>query len=58
MRGVWVVKRDAVATLPAGVEYVVAGTREYYDVIARARYFVNNVNFPNHLVKRDGHACT
>jgi CDP-glycerol glycerophosphotransferase len=54
MRGVWVVKRDAVDSLPPGVEYVVARTPEYYETIARARYFVNNVNFPNHLVKREG----
>jgi CDP-glycerol glycerophosphotransferase len=53
-RGVWVVKRDGVASLPEGVEYVIAETREYYDLLARARYFVNNVNFPNHLVKREG----
>ena len=55
MRGVWVVKPDAVDALPAGVEHVVGGTEEYYETIARARYFVNNVNFPNHVVKRDGH---
>jgi CDP-glycerol glycerophosphotransferase len=54
LRAVWVVSADAADTMPAGVEYVVAGTREYYDLIARAGYFVNNVNFPNHLVKRDG----
>jgi CDP-glycerol glycerophosphotransferase len=54
MRGVWVVKRDAVESIPPGVEHVVAGTREYYDVLARAAYFVNNVNFPNYLVKREG----
>jgi CDP-glycerol glycerophosphotransferase len=54
MRGVWVVKPDAVDALPPDVEHVVAGTEEYYDTIARARYFVNNVNFPNDLVKRDG----
>jgi CDP-glycerol glycerophosphotransferase len=54
LRGVWVVNADAADTMPAGVEYVVPGTREYFDLIARARYFVNNVNFPNHLVKRDG----
>ena len=54
VRGVWVVKPEAVATLPPGVEYVVANTREYYDVIGRASYFVNNVNFPDHLFKRDG----
>ena len=39
---------------PPGVESVVRGTPEYYDVIARAGVFVNNVNFPNHLVKREG----
>jgi CDP-glycerol glycerophosphotransferase len=53
-RGVWVVKRQAVDSLPTGVEYVVSGTREYYDTIARASYLVNNVNFPNHFVKREG----
>jgi CDP-glycerol glycerophosphotransferase len=53
-RGVWVVKPEGVATLPPGVEHVIAGTPEYFDAIARARWFVNNVNFPNHLVKREG----
>lgn len=53
VRGVWVVRQEAADTMPA-VDYVVAGTREYYDLIARARYFVNNVNFPDHLVKREG----
>jgi CDP-glycerol glycerophosphotransferase len=52
--GVWAVKPDGVERIPDGVEHVVAGTREYYDLIARARWFVNNVNFPNHLVKREG----
>jgi CDP-glycerol glycerophosphotransferase len=54
VRGVWAVKRDAVATVPPGVDHVVEGTREYYDVLARAGTFVNNVNFPNFLVKREG----
>jgi CDP-glycerol glycerophosphotransferase len=54
LRGVWVVKEEAAASVPEGVEYVVPGTREYFDVIARAGWFVNNVNFPNHLVKRPG----
>ncbi|MEA2427477.1 MAG: CDP-glycerol glycerophosphotransferase, partial [Thermoleophilaceae bacterium] len=53
-RGVWVVKPEGVATLPPGAEHVIAGTPEYFDAIARARWFVNNVNFPNHLVKREG----
>jgi CDP-glycerol glycerophosphotransferase (TagB/SpsB family)/glycosyltransferase involved in cell wall biosynthesis len=54
LHGVWVVKPDAVAGLPPGVDYVLPGTRRYYDVLARASYFVNNVNFPDHLVKREG----
>jgi CDP-glycerol glycerophosphotransferase (TagB/SpsB family) len=54
MRGVWVVYARSEGAIPDGVEYVVAGTPEYFDVIARARYFVNNVNFPDHLVKREG----
>ena len=54
MRGVWVVNAEGAAAMPDGVEHVVSGTPEYYETIARARYFVNNVNFPNHLVKREG----
>jgi CDP-glycerol glycerophosphotransferase len=54
VRGVWVVDSDHVADFPPGVEHVVAGTREYYRVLARAKYFVNNANFPNEFVKRRG----
>jgi CDP-glycerol glycerophosphotransferase len=53
-RGVWVVTPGREGGMPPGVEYVLGGSREYYDVIARARTFVNNVNYPNHLVKRPG----
>ena len=52
LRGVWVVKADVVKDLPDGVDHVVAGTRDYYRLMARATYFVNNVNFPNDVVKR------
>ncbi len=52
VHGVWVVRKGA--TVPPGVEHVVAGSPEYFDLIARAGYLVNNVNFPNHLVKREG----
>jgi CDP-glycerol glycerophosphotransferase len=54
VRGVWVVRRDRVGTLPPGVEYVVAGTRDYYRALARARWLVNNVNFPDFVRKRPG----
>ena len=54
VHGVWVVNTHGAQTVPEGVEYVMAGTHDYYDVIARAKWFVNNVNFPNNLVKREG----
>ena len=52
--GVWVVDPDKVDVLPDRVRHVVAGTRDYYRVMARAKYLVNNVNFPNDIVKRAG----
>ncbi|MEQ4301652.1 CDP-glycerol:glycerophosphate glycerophosphotransferase [Plantactinospora sp. B6F1] len=54
IRGVWVVRRDRVAGLPPGVPYVVAGSRAYFRALARARWLVNNVNFPDYVVKRPG----
>ncbi|MEU5939588.1 bifunctional glycosyltransferase family 2 protein/CDP-glycerol:glycerophosphate glycerophosphotransferase [Micromonospora sp. NPDC047548] len=54
VRGVWIVGRDRVDSLPPGTEYVVAGTREYYRALARARWLVNNVNFPDFVRKRPG----
>ncbi|MGH8867992.1 MAG: bifunctional glycosyltransferase/CDP-glycerol:glycerophosphate glycerophosphotransferase [Actinomycetes bacterium] len=54
VRGVWVVSPQYVGTVPEGVDYVLPGSRRYYQVLARATYFVNNTNFPNHLVKRPG----
>jgi CDP-glycerol glycerophosphotransferase len=54
VRGVWIVKREHAGSMPAGVDYVVPSTRAYYQLLARAKYFVNNANFPNELVKRPG----
>ncbi|MFC0004968.1 bifunctional glycosyltransferase/CDP-glycerol:glycerophosphate glycerophosphotransferase [Micromonospora siamensis] len=54
VRGVWIVRPDRVATLPPGVEYVVAGSLAYYRALARARWLVNNVNFPDFVHKRLG----
>jgi CDP-glycerol glycerophosphotransferase len=54
IHGVWVVNTDGAASVPDGVDYVMAGSREYFDLIARASWFVNNVNFPNNMVKREG----
>ncbi|WP_267900392.1 bifunctional glycosyltransferase/CDP-glycerol:glycerophosphate glycerophosphotransferase [Actinomadura spongiicola] len=52
VRPVWVVKPGARSSMPDGVEYVVAGSPDYYRTLARAKYFVNNVNFPDFYVKR------
>jgi CDP-glycerol glycerophosphotransferase len=55
VRGVWVVRgRGQAEDLPPGVEYVIAGTRSHLRLMARAKYFVNNVNFPDDVVKRRG----
>ena len=54
VRGVWIVEAQHAGSFPPEVEHVIAGTRDYYRLIARAKYFVNNVNFPNDFVKREG----
>jgi len=54
VHGVWVVRPDAVASLPDGVDHVVEGSRRYLRVMARAKYLVNNVNFPHGMSKRPG----
>ncbi|MEV3860474.1 bifunctional glycosyltransferase family 2 protein/CDP-glycerol:glycerophosphate glycerophosphotransferase [Streptomyces sp. NPDC050095] len=54
VRQVWVVSKAAQPLLPPGTDHVVPGTRQYWEVMARAKYFINNVNFPNAVVKRPG----
>ncbi|MFB9237124.1 CDP-glycerol glycerophosphotransferase family protein [Plantactinospora siamensis] len=54
VHGVWVVRRDKVDTMPPGVDYVVSGTPSYYRALARAHWLVNNVNWPDMVVKRPG----
>ncbi|MFI1760932.1 CDP-glycerol glycerophosphotransferase family protein [Streptomyces sp. NPDC020800] len=54
IRGVWVVAKDSTASIPPGVEYVVDGTPRCLRTMARAKYLVNNVNFPYELPKRRG----
>ncbi|WP_305787649.1 bifunctional glycosyltransferase/CDP-glycerol:glycerophosphate glycerophosphotransferase [Symbioplanes lichenis] len=54
IRNVWVVGKGRAKNVPPGVDYVVAGSPEYYRALARARYLVNNVNWPNWVVKREG----
>ncbi len=54
IRRVWAVRADAVDTVPEGVEYVRVGSQEYWAAVARAKYLVNNVNFADSVVKREG----
>ncbi|MFD0307627.1 CDP-glycerol glycerophosphotransferase family protein [Streptomyces sp. NPDC127119] len=54
IRSVWVVGKDHVAALPPGIEHVLPGSRAYRRVTARAGYLINNVNWANDLVKREG----
>lgn len=54
VRGVWIVKADRVAGLPADAEFVVEGSFAYFRALARARYLINNAHFADHLVKRAG----
>ncbi|MBM2618081.1 CDP-glycerol glycerophosphotransferase family protein [Actinoplanes sp. LDG1-06] len=54
IRHVWVVAPGRSGSLPPGTDHVVAGTLPYYRALARARYLVNNVNWPNRMVKRRG----
>ncbi|WP_336322838.1 CDP-glycerol glycerophosphotransferase family protein [Streptomyces lavendofoliae] len=51
---VWIAEPDRAPLLPPGTDHVVPGTPRYWDVLARAKYLVNNVNFPQDVVKRPG----
>ena len=54
VRGVWIVQRGAEDSVPGGVDYVYPGTTRYFRALARAKYLVNNVNFPDDIIKRAG----
>ncbi|MFE7211281.1 CDP-glycerol glycerophosphotransferase family protein [Streptomyces sp. NPDC001698] len=54
IRRVWAIRPDAVSQVPKGVEVVPVGSREYWTALARAKYLVNNVNFADTVVKREG----
>ncbi|MFI6349589.1 CDP-glycerol glycerophosphotransferase family protein [Streptomyces sp. NPDC050560] len=54
LRGVWVVLPEALDRVPPGVDRVELGSRRYFDVMARATYWFNDVNWAGSLVKRPG----
>jgi len=55
LRGVWVVRdEEAAERLPDGVEHVLVDSRRCLEITARAKFFVNDVNWPGALAKRPG----
>ncbi|BBC33632.1 hypothetical protein SGFS_049260 [Streptomyces graminofaciens] len=54
IRGVWLVEPEAVGELPPGIDHAVIGSRRYWEVLASAKYLVNNANFADAVVKRPG----
>ncbi|MET7481049.1 bifunctional glycosyltransferase family 2 protein/CDP-glycerol:glycerophosphate glycerophosphotransferase [Streptomyces sp. NPDC005648] len=54
IHGVWIIRQDAVASLPPGVDHAIEGSRRALRLLARAKYLVNNVNFPHTIAKRPG----
>ncbi|MFD4256080.1 CDP-glycerol glycerophosphotransferase family protein [Streptomyces sp. NPDC058534] len=54
MRRVWAVRAENAHLAPKGVKVVRVGSREYWAALARAKYLVNNVNFADSVVKREG----
>ncbi|GGT19056.1 bifunctional glycosyltransferase family 2 protein/CDP-glycerol:glycerophosphate glycerophosphotransferase [Streptomyces griseoviridis] len=54
LRSVFLVEAGQERTLPPGVEHAVLGSRRSWEVLARAKYLVNNANFAEGVVKRPG----
>ncbi|MFE0802057.1 CDP-glycerol glycerophosphotransferase family protein [Streptomyces sp. NPDC058812] len=54
LRSVFLVEPDQAHTIPGDVDHAVIGSRRYWEVLARAKYLVNNANFAEGVVKRPG----
>ncbi|MEU5457246.1 CDP-glycerol glycerophosphotransferase family protein [Streptomyces globisporus] len=54
IRGVWAVSSRHRDRMPAGVPYVIEGSRPYWRAMATATYLVNNSSFPGGFTKRPG----
>ncbi|GAA4817490.1 CDP-glycerol:glycerophosphate glycerophosphotransferase [Streptomyces ziwulingensis] len=54
LRAVFLVEAGQAHTMPEDVEHAVIGGRRYWEVLARAKYLVNNANFAEGVVKRPG----
>ncbi|AVH58433.1 MULTISPECIES: bifunctional glycosyltransferase/CDP-glycerol:glycerophosphate glycerophosphotransferase [Streptomyces] len=54
IRSVFLVEPEAVDALPKGIDYAVIGSHRSWQVLARAKYLINNANFADGVVKRSG----
>ncbi|MEV1020913.1 CDP-glycerol:glycerophosphate glycerophosphotransferase [Streptomyces sp. NPDC050264] len=54
VKGVFVVSSRHQERVPAGVPYVIEGSRRYWQAMATAKYLVNNSSFPGGFTKRPG----
>ena len=54
VRTAWITTPEYAHTLPPGVRRLHPGSAKFWTALARAKYFVNNVNFTHRLVKRRG----
>jgi CDP-glycerol glycerophosphotransferase len=54
VRGVWVIRDPETAQIPEGVPWVRPDTLAYYRLLARAKFLVNNANFPDVVRRRKG----
>ncbi|WP_340378450.1 CDP-glycerol glycerophosphotransferase family protein [Streptomyces sp. SS7] len=54
IRSVFLVEPGRAHTVPEGVDHAVIGSRRYWQLLARAKYLVNNANFAEGVVKREG----
>ncbi|MFF8189318.1 CDP-glycerol glycerophosphotransferase family protein [Streptomyces bobili] len=54
IRSVFLVEPDQAHAMPPGVDHAVIGSRRAWQVLARAKYLVNNANFAEGVVKREG----
>lgn len=54
MKTVWITHPNRRSGAPEGLDFVAPGSRAYWEAVSRAKYLVNNVNFPDNVPKRPG----
>ncbi|MFE7649539.1 bifunctional glycosyltransferase/CDP-glycerol:glycerophosphate glycerophosphotransferase [Streptomyces phaeoluteigriseus] len=54
IRSVFLVEPDQAHAMPPGIDHAVIGSRRAWRLLARAKYLVNNANFAECVVKREG----